>query len=99
MSGGDDFRTQYRDWGMGEQQREHYYNPDPDEKAKILAYVYQHGATKVQEWLDQAVLLVAKEKEAKKETKRQEEIKRLQAVVEEGDAARKRLQEIQEGHE
>jgi len=66
MSGRDDFRTQYRDWGMGEQQ-ERYYDPDPGEKAKILAYVYQHGAEKVQEWLDQAVLFVAKEEEAKKE--------------------------------
>lgn len=93
MSGGDDFRTQYTDWGIGE--------PDPPITSSrppsmvVLDLVRQHTPKLVQGWLDDAIKKYEMEKKERRARERREEIKRLKKVAEEGDHAKARILELE----
>ena len=93
MSGGDDFRTQYRDFGIGE-------SDPPIESTRppsmvVLDLVRQHTPKLVQTWLNDAIEKYEKEQEVRRERRRKEEIERLKKVAEEGDRAKARIRELE----
>jgi hypothetical protein len=91
MSGGDDFRTQYRDWGIGEP-------PEPPEEAPehaILRLARQYGVRKVEVWVKQAAEKIEAETRNRKAEERRREIERLKEVAAEGEEAKRRLQKLE----
>lgn len=93
MSGGDDFRTQYKDWGFGEPDPPAGSTPTPLMVLRDL--VRQHTPKLVRMWLDSAIEEVEKEKKAQRDRERREEIKRLKRVAEDGDQAKARIRELE----
>lgn len=89
MSGGDDFRTQHRDKGMGDDRNE----PEPLPR-EILLLVRIHGPDTVRKWLDLATERYNAEKKQRQSEERREEIERLEKVAKDGDAAKKRLAQL-----
>lgn len=92
MSGGDDFRTQYRDWGMGEPERS---EPEESPKDIILRLVRQHGPRRVELWLESAETQYRVDQKKRQEAERKEEIARLKKVAEAGDKAKAQIRKLE----
>jgi hypothetical protein len=69
--------------------------PEEAPKHTILRLTQQYGVRKVEVWVKQAAKKVEAEARSQKEQHRREEIRRLQAVADQGEKAKKRIRELE----
>ena len=90
MSGGDD-PNQYCNRRVYDAPDE---EPQDPPEVQILRIVRQHGIPKTMKWIDQATLKVQAEERQRKAAERRNELARLKGVVEDGEAAKKRIEQL-----